>query len=150
MEEKETKNEVVIAPKNDLTLQEELGRNNEEFYCSMKVETMEDRKNVFNAMGKCDYRLSDCLNKTINLKDVIAQRYTSVDEETGEVIEKVRTIFIDADGTTYASASKGLFSSLKKLFALMGMPDTWESPIAIQVAETTTKQGFKTFEIKIV
>lgn len=151
-ENKEVKNEVVVATpvESSLTLQEELGRNSQEFYCSMKAETLDDKKAIFNAMGKCDFRLSDCLNKTINLKDVIAQRYTSVDAETGEVTEKIRTIFIDTEGVTYASASKGLFNSLKKVFALIGMPNTWAEPIALQVVETTTKQGFKTFEIKLV
>lgn len=146
----EEKNEIVTSETTSLTLMDELNRNSKDVYCSMPMDTVEDRKVIFNAMGKCDYRLSDMLNQTINLKNVIAQKYNSVNEETGEVTEKVRTIFIDAEGKTYASASKGLFSSTKKLFALMGMPDTWESPIAIQVVETQTKQGFKTFEIKLV
>lgn len=146
----EEKTDILVPETSSLTLVDELNRNSKELYCSMKMETTEDKKAIFNAMGKCDFRLSDCLNTTIMLKDVIAQKYNKVDDETGEVSEKIRTIFIDENGKTYASASNGLFSSTKKLFALMGTPDTWETPIAIQVVQTDTKQGFKTFEIKLV
>lgn len=135
---------------NSLTLMEDLNRNSKEIYCSLSMDTVEDKQTIFNALGECDYRLSDKLNTTIALKDVIIQKYSSYNQETGEVTDKFRTVLIASNGETYASASKGLYNSVKKLFAIMGMPDSWAEPINIQVVETKTKQGFKTFEIKLV
>ena len=143
-------NEIVVQEQKSLTLTEELNLNSQEFYCSMPKDTLEEKKAIYNALGKADYRVSDCLNKTINLKDIIVQKYTNTNEETGEVEDKYRTILIADDGTTFASASHGLFTSCKRLFALLGLPETWTEPVPIQVVEITTKQGFKSYDVKLV
>lgn len=140
-----------IVPKsNDLTLVDEMARSKKQTFCSIEGNTAEERKQIFNAMSKCDYRVADMLNQTITLKDVIIQKYTSVAEDTGEVSEKNRIILIDNEGKTYASASRGLYNGILRLFAIVGMPATWKEPMQVQVCETTTKKGQKTYELKIM
>ena len=97
---------------------------------------------------KADKRVADILNTPIKLANVFIQSYEKVDEETGEVQTKVRTILIDDANNSYASASRGLYNSLLKLFAILGMPDTWEKPIDIKVVEVGMKNGGKTYVIE--
>lgn len=145
----EEKNEIV-AQSNNMNLVNEIEYSSKEVFCSLSGDTIEEKTKIFNAMSKCDFRVADKLNTPIQLKDVIIQRYTKVDEQTGEVQDKKRIILIDGEGTTYASASNGLFSSLMKLFAIIGMPHTWETPLPIKVIETETKNKTKTYEIQII
>lgn len=146
----EEKNELAINNNSALTLVDEMERNTKEVFCSMEGNTMEEKKKIFNAMSKCDFRVADRLNTPIALNDVIIQKYTSVNDETGEVTEKKRIILIDKDGVTYASASNGLYNSLLRLFAIIGMPNTWTEPINIEVIESETKNKTKTYEIKTI
>ena len=150
MAEEQTKEITVVEQANELTLVDELNRNSKELYCSLPCETIEDKKAIFKVLGSADYKVADTLGTTINLRNVLVQKYDKVNQETGEVETKYRTILIDENGTTYASASKGLFTSCKRLFALMGLPEHWVESLPVKVEEVKTTQGFKTFEIKLV
>ena len=143
-------NVIVVNNNSNLTLQDEVVKSTKNVYCSVKGNTVEEKKLVFNAMSQCDYKVADKLGETIALKDVILQKYNKVNETTGELEGKYRTILIDSQGVTYASASVGLFNSLMRLFAIIGEPNTWASPINIQVVETAMKKGGKTYTIKTV
>lgn len=131
---------------NQLTLIDEMENYNKQCYTSINMENAENRKLLFKISESADGRVSDNLNKTIMLKDIFLQRYDKVNEETGEVEEKTRTILIDETGKSYASASKGLYNSLLKFIQIMGKPDTWEKPMAIQVQEVALPKG-KTYKI---
>ena len=150
MENKEEVLAPVVHEEASLTLVDELNRNSKELYCSLPADTVEDKKAIFKVLGSADYKVADTLGTTINLRNVLVQKYEKVNQETGEVETKYRTILIDENGTTYASASKGLFTSCKRLFALMGLPENWTEALPIKVEEIKTTQGFKTYEIKLV
>ena len=136
---------------NNLTVVEELQESSKQMYCSMEVKTAEDKKKLYNILGNCDFRLSDKLDTEILLKDVLVQKFTNVDDETGAVEEKYRVILVDNDGKTYASGSKGLYRSLGQLLAIMGEPSTWSEPIKIKVVQVDVKNGAgKTFVIKTI
>ena len=150
MENKEEVLAPVVHEEASLTLVDELNRNSKELYCSLPADTVEDKKAIFKVLGSADYKVADTLGTTINLRNVLVQKYEKVNQETGEVETKYRTILIDENGTTYASASKGLFTSCKRLFALMGLPENWTESLPIKVEEVKTTQGFKTYEIKLV
>lgn len=135
---------------NNLTLTEELKQNQNQMYCSMNIETEEDKKKLYNLMGNCDYRVSDKLDTEIMLKDVLIQKFISVDDETGVAEEKYRIVLIDNNGKTYASGSKGLYRSVGQLLAIMGEPSTWNTPVKIKVTEVGIKNGGKTYVIKTI
>jgi len=42
-------------------------------------------------------------------------------------------VLIDDKGVSYQCVSLGIFSALKKVFAIFGTPDTWKKPIGIKV-----------------
>lgn len=136
---------------NNLTLVDELQESSKQMYCSLVINTDEDRKKLYNLLGNCDFRIADKLNTEIALKDVLIQKFNNVDDETGTIEEKYRVILIDADGKTYASGSKGLYRSLGQLLAIMGEPSTWSEPIKIKVVETNLRNNAgKTYVIKTI
>ena len=136
---------------NNLTLVDELQESSKQMYCSLVINTDEDRKKLYNLLGNCDFRIADKLNTEIALKDVLIQKFNNVDDETGTIEEKYRVILIDEDGKTYASGSKGLYRSLGQLLAIMGEPATWNEPIKIKVVETNLRNNAgKTYVIKTI
>ena len=103
-------------------------------YCSMKIETKEDKAKLFRIMNNPEYKVADVINTPIKLKDVYLEAIQVTNEETGEVSVQPRMVLIDADGQGYQSVSRSLFSSLKKLIAVFGQP-TWEDGIDVKVLQ---------------
>lgn len=109
-------------------------------YTSLPMESESDRKKVYNVTSNPTYRLRDYVGKIINLKDVYAEQIELANDETGEINVAPRIILIDDKGVSYASVSKGVFSSLKKIFALFGTPDQWAKPLKVEVKQVSSKE----------
>lgn len=106
-------------------------------YSSWKPQTMEEKAVFFNAVNSSSKRLKEMVNTKINLKHVYAETVDFINQETGVVTSGVRIVFIDDKGVSYQAASKGIFSSLKKLFTIYGTPDTWDKPVPIKIKEVS-------------
>ena len=105
-------------------------------FCSMMAQTDEDRASLFNAMNNPDKRLSDCINMTINAKDIYVEVVDCVNEETGEVRACPRIVIIDDKGVSYQAVSLGIYSALKKVIQVYGAP-TWVTPIKLKVVQVS-------------
>lgn len=106
-------------------------------FCSMSMETEEEKSAVFNAMNNPDERLADCINKQITIKDVYIEIVECTNTETGEVTSCPRVVLIDDKGKTYQCVSVGIYSALKKIFMIWGTPNTWAKPIKVEVKQVT-------------
>lgn len=102
-------------------------------YCSLKLETLEDKKKAFSLISNPQHALRDMINKTISLRHVFAEQIQITKKDTGEVNDTVRMVLIDDKGVGYACVSKGVFNSMSRLLQLIGDPSTWEKPIDIIV-----------------
>lgn len=105
-------------------------------FCSMKVETDEEKAALFNAMNNPSDRLADSINMTINAKDLYIEVVNCTNEKTGEVTACPRIVIIDDEGKSYQAVSIGIFSALKKVIQVFGAP-TWEKPIPLTVKQIT-------------
>jgi hypothetical protein len=120
---------------------ESIGSNNNvKSFCSVHVETMEEKKVLFNALETCDILLNDIVGQTITMKDVYIEERAKVDEETGEVKNKFRTIIFDDEGKTYVTGAYGIFNVLKKLMTVYGAP-TWEEGLTVKVIKKSIGDG---------
>lgn len=109
-------------------------------YCSFKPNTKEEKAVLFKAMNNPEKRLADCINMTINVKDIYVETVTIVDQNSGEIIPVPRIVLIDVEGIGYQCVSKGVFGALKKLISLFGEP-TWDEGISITVRSVKTRNG---------
>ena len=100
-------------------------------YCSVTADSEKDKVALYNATNNPTARLKSMINKPIKVKDVFVEVVQCVNKDTGEVKKCPRTVLIDDKGNSYTAVSLGVFSALRKLFAIFGTPDVWEKPITV-------------------
>ena len=121
-----------------------LNNNDLKIYSSVKANNVEERKNIYNALEKCDVLLNDIVGTEINIKDFyIEERHKEeTDESTGEVktITKYRTILFDTEGKTYATGSYGVYNALRRICMVYGEP-TWSEGVMVRVDKKPIGNG---------
>lgn len=118
-------------------------------FCSKVVEKEEEKKELFNALETCDALLNDCVGQEIEVKDIYCEEKEVIDDETGELKKKYRTILFDVNGQTYATGSYGIFNVVKKLISIYGLP-TWENGIKVKVAKRPIGNGKSSLTLTLV
>lgn len=119
-------------------------------YCSKKAENEKEKKALFNALESCDALLNDCVGQEIEIQDIYVEEKEVVDDETGELKTKFRTIIFDKSGQTYATGSYGIFNVMKKIIQIYGLPETWETPIKVKVAKRPIGNGKQSLTLTLV
>lgn len=132
---------------NEIMLFNEVKQN---VYCSKVAETESEKKELFNALESCDVLLNDCVGEEIAIKDVYVEEKKVIDDETGEVKTKFRTILFDEDGKTYATGSYGIYNVLKKIFTIYGLPTSWDKPLKVKVAKRPIKDGKQSLTLTLI
>lgn len=118
-------------------------------YCSFTATTREERVMLFNAVNSPEGRLKDFINTEIQVKHIYAEPVTFIDDD-GVETAGTRVVFIDAEGRGYQTCSQGIFNAVRKLFATVGTPDTWEEPITIRIKQFTAKQNRNVLSFQLV
>ena len=68
-------------------------------FCSIKDDgSRESKVAIFNAINRADKNVSEHLNEVLNIINVVAHPITLTDEETGEIVTCLRTVFITDKG----------------------------------------------------
>lgn len=90
--------------------------------CSIKPEPGNTAlaKTVFNAMNNPTHKLSDFVNKKIDVANYLIEVSEIADEDTGVIATVPRTVLISPDGTSYMATSKGVFNSIRNAVAVLG------------------------------
>ena len=136
-----------MEEKNEITL---FSGVNNKVYCSKVATDEKEKKELFNALESCDALLNDCVGQEIEVKDIYVEEKQVVDDETGELKTKFRTIIFDKAGQTYATGSYGIFNVMKKIIQIYGLPDTWEKPIKVKVAKRPIGNGKQSLTLTLV
>lgn len=110
-------------------------------YCSWVPETEEDQIKLFNATNNPEYRVSDFINKEIEVRHVYCEPVKFTDEETGDITFAPRIVLIDPEGNGYQAVSIGVFNSINRLInstknEKVHGPEDWEKPIKISIRQT--------------
>ena len=119
-------------------------------YCSKVTESEQEKKELFNALESCDALLNDCVGQEISLKDIYIEEKNVVDDETGELKTKYRTILFDDNGQTYATGSYGIYNVIRKIISIYGLPDTWENPLKVKVSKRPIGDGKQSLTLILV
>ena len=105
-------------------------------FCSMSAKTQEEKIKLYQAMNNPEKRLSECINLEIKMKDVYVEVVNLIDEITGQQIKAPRIVIIDDNGVGYTCVSIGIFSALKKIFQIFGVP-TYSKPLTVIPTQIT-------------
>ena len=143
----ENQNVNVNEEKRELTLFSGIKQN---VYCSKVAETEKEKKELFNALESCDALLNDCVGQEIDIKDIYVEEKQVMDDETGEIKTKYRTILFDENGQTYATGSYGIYNILKKIVQIYGLPDSWEKPLKVKVAKRPIGNGKQSLTLTLM
>ena len=106
-------------------------------YCSLPMDTDEEKKLVFNAANRADKALRECVNVPIKMTGLYIEpvEFATKDEEGHEIEGKTslcpRMVIFADDGTTYGCCSMGAYNSIKRIVCMYGLPNTWKKPITI-------------------
>lgn len=126
-----TQAQTPVALEDDQNFIADLTAPAEACFCSVKAESEKEKVALYNATNNPTARLKSMINKPIKVKDVFVEVVQCVNKDTGEVRKCPRTVLIDDKGKSYTAVSLGVFSALRKLFAIFGTPDVWKEPITI-------------------
>ena len=129
-------NEIVLATV-DTAMSAEVGT----MICSIAdTGDREQQARVFNAMNDPDYRVSDFINKTIEVQDILIEIREILNEETGEVARVPRVVLISPDGTSYQATSVGMLNVVKNACHAFG-PAPWSPALKFEIKQKAVKAG---------
>lgn len=108
-------------------------------FSTVKSETTEDKKRIYNALQKCDVLIKDIKGQEIEFSDVFIREYEKKElKEDGTPRIGHTTILFGTNGQTYVTTSNYFFNSIGQILQANGNP-TKEQPIKIKVVGRPTK-----------
>jgi len=117
-------------------------------YSSIKGDDFATKQKVLSAVVNA-VPLADNLGKVINLRHVVIQPVTGVNDVTGEIENYERVVLIDEDGSAFSASSGGIMNSLRTFFGVLGEPDTWPTSVPVTASALKGKMG-KFFTLSVV
>lgn len=113
----------------------DLGENNSSnAYCSMSLDTDDDRAAFYNAVSDPDEQIANVVNTVINVRDVYCETVNVTNKDTGETSVAPRVVLVDTEGKSYQSVSTGIFNAIRRLMQVFG-PPTWEKGLPLKVVQ---------------
>ena len=111
-------------------------------YTDMNLTDRNAAVTFYNATSNPANKLKEHVNEVLSLVHVSVECVEVSKEDTPD--DKViapRIVLITDDGQSYSCVSIGVYQSLKRMFALLGAPDTWTEPVKIKPVLISTKKG---------
>ena len=138
-------NKTLSVIENDIAsvdLVEQLKNPTGQFFCSIADDgTRKSKIAIYNAINSADENLADHIGEVIEVVDVVAHPVTLADEQTGEIVEALRTVLVAKDGKTYTAVSQGITNSLQRVFSIVGMPSWKDEPVKMKIKQVKTRNG---------
>lgn len=112
------------------------------FFSSLQDDgTRKSKVAIYNAINNADEQIADHINKILEIVDVVAFPVELADEDTGEIIQCLKTVLVDKYGKTYTATSQGIANSLSRIFSIVGMPSWKDEPVKMKIKQVTTRNG---------
>lgn len=121
--------------------------NRQTTFCSLSATTPAEKAMLFKAMNNPEKRIGDCINMTINAKDIFCEVVDCINQQSGEIQACPRIVIIDDKGVAYQAVSLGVYSAIKKIIQVFGTP-TWKTPLPLVVKQITKgEKKLLTFDV---
>ena len=143
----ENKNEITTYKQDiaSLSILDQFKNPDGQFYCSIKNDgTRKAQVAIYNAINSADESVSDHINEVLEIVNIVAHPVTLNDEETGEIVEALRTVLIDKNGKAYVAVSGGIANALSRIMSIVGEPTNgaWEKePVKMKIKQVKTRNG---------
>lgn len=118
-------------------------------YATMDASTAENKAKLFNATENADVLVNDCINEELTLVDVYLEKIPYVEEETGELKHKYRTILFGEDGKSYATGSFGIYNAVVKILQIYGIEFLHDEGLKVKITKAAAKDGKSKLTLKI-
>lgn len=120
-----------------------IGGPTQSMFTSLVMTTPEHRKLFLKCMQDCDAKLTEQINKTINVTDYVIHSAMFTDKNTGEIVSGERLVLIDVDKVTYECMSALIIKSLRGVAFAYGKPP-WEKglPLTVKMRRNGEKQYY--------
>lgn len=112
---------------------------NGKVFSTIKAETKEDKKKLYNALQNCDVMIKDIPGQQITFDGVYINEYLKSelkDDGTPRIGHK--TILFGTDGKTYITTSNYFFNSISQIIAANGGVSK-DDPLTIKIVKKATK-----------
>lgn len=111
-------------------------------YTDMNLSDRSAAVAFYNATSNPVNKLKEHVNEVLSLVHVSVEcvEVSKDDVPEGKTIAP-RIVLITEDGNSYSCVSVGVYQSLKRMFTLLGNPDTWTEPVKIKPVLISTKKG---------
>ena len=113
--------------------------NNARTFSTIKAETKEDKKKLYNALQNCDVMIKDIPGQEITFDGVYVNEYQKTElKEDGTPRIGHKTILFGTDGKTYITTSNYFFNSISQILGANGGVSK-DDPITIKIVKKATK-----------
>lgn len=140
-----SENKNMMVATNDFAsvdLVEQLKNPTGSFFCSIEDDgSRKSKVAIYNAVNGADESIADHIGEVLDVVDVVAYPVTITDEETGEILEALRTVLVTKDGKAYTAVSQGITNSLARIFSIVGMPSWKDEPVKMKIKQIKTRNG---------
>lgn len=112
---------------------------NGKVFTTVKAETKEDKKKLYNALQNCDVMIKDIPGQEITFDGIYVIEYQKTElKEDGTPRIGHKTILFGTDGKTYITTSNYFFNSISQI---LGANDgvSKDDPITIKIVKKATK-----------
>ena len=111
-------------------------------YTDMNLTDRNAAVTFYNATSNPANKLKEHVNEVLSLVHVSVECVeVSKEDAPDDKVIAPRIVLITDDGQSYSCVSIGVYQSLKRMFALLGAPDTWTEPVKIKPVLISTKKG---------
>lgn len=119
-------------------------------FTSFDAKSVEEKKHLYNVINNPDNRLSDFINREIDLRDVVINSVVLTADKSENAPEgwkpqaddqaAFRVILIDKTGVSYTATSSGIYNSVKNIFNIFGTLH-FDDEMKMTVKQVATKNG---------
>lgn len=112
---------------------------NGKVFTTVKAETKEDKKKLYNALQNCDVMIKDIPGQEITFNGIYVNEYQKTElKEDGTPRIGHKTILFGTDGKTYITTSNYFFNSISQILGANGGVSE-SDPITIKIVKKPTK-----------
>ena len=106
-------------------------------FTSLKTDTLEEQKKLFNARKQCDVMIKDIKGQEIEVQDYFFSEYEKKElDENGNPRIGHTTILFGTDGKTYVTASNYFFNTIAEILSYSN--GKIEQPIKLKIVGKAT------------